>query len=437
MSSFSPRSFQKLGLVFSSLLLIGSVGCGGGSSSTGTPAPTPAPTATPVPTATPAPTPVPFAGVSIKVGDAVVPPGGIFQYQLLLTEPKPIGNGSTRPSVPSGPVGPVRGVAINDVSGQAVGIAVINGTNISVSAKSPNLPPTFGTDISYPLFTLTMPVNSSATPGATFPVNLDGANSIFLDPSGASYIQEIVGGTLTIAAFGKQSITDVLPGGGLLPDRSVLKIKGMGFTSNTRIAIEGTNIFFPGDTTFVDPSEIDVILCNGPVPATAVTCPNTGATFQLDGERVRATNKDTNEVVEYFTYSRTDDATTQTLAATGNALMALVHPMFSRVTYTSATLPFVHSGTQFTGIAFQNITGSPATINVELLDANSASLSSFSFTLPSGNRAARDVIDFFPAPSASAATVRATVTAGSPIQMLGMLGDTATGAVTPVVVTGQ
>jgi hypothetical protein len=119
-----------------------------------------------------------------------------------------------------------------------------------------------------------------------------------MDPSGATYIQEIVGGTLTIAAAGKQSITDVLPGGGLLPDRSVLKIKGMGFTSNTRIAIEGTNIFFPGDTTFVDPTEIDVILCNGTVPATAVTCPNTGATFQLDGERVRATNKDTNEVVE-------------------------------------------------------------------------------------------------------------------------------------------
>ncbi|HET9792266.1 MAG TPA: hypothetical protein VFR08_13275, partial [Candidatus Angelobacter sp.] len=301
----------------------------------------------------------------------------------------------------------------------------------------PNQPPTFGTDISYPLFTLTMPVNSSATPGATFPVNLDGANSIFVDPSGATYIQEIVGGTLTIAATGKQSITDVLPGGGLLPDRSVLKIKGMGFTSNTRIAIEGTNIFFPGDTAFVDPTEIDVTLCNGTVPATAVTCPNTGATFQLDGERVRATNKDTNEVVEYFTYSRTDDATTQTLAATGNALMALVHPMFSRVTYTSATLPFVHGGTQFTGIAFQNITGSPATINVELLDANSASLSSFSFTLPSGNRAARDVIDFFPSPPASAVTVRATVTAGSPIQMLGMLGDSASGAVTPVVVSGH
>jgi hypothetical protein len=50
---------------------------------------------------------------------------------------------------------------------------------------------------------------------------------------------------------------------------------------------------------------------------------------------------------------------------------------------------------------------------------------------------ARDVADFFPAPSANAATVRATVTAGSAIEMLGMLGDTAAGTVTPVVVTAQ
>ena len=116
--------------------------------------------------------------------------------------------------------------------------------------------------------------------------------------------------------------------------------------------------------------------------------------------------------------------------------MALVHPMFSRVTYTAGTIAICAAGTQFTGIAFQNITDhrQPSTGTA---GRNSASLSSFSFTLPAGNRAARDVTDFFPSPSASATTVRATVTAGSPIQMLGMLGDSASGAVTPVVVTSH
>ena len=430
MSGVSSPSFRNLGFIFSFSLLMVCVGCAGGSTS----GPTPAPTATPIPTPTPTPTPVPFAGVSLKVGDATVPRNGIFQYQLLLTEPKPIGNGSTRPSTPTGPVGPVRGVAINDVSGQAVGIAVINGSSISVSAKSPT--GTFGTDISYPLFTLTMPVNATATPGATFPVDLDNASALFTDPTGVSYIKEIAGGTLTIAADGKQSITDVIPGGGLLPDRTMLRVLGLNFTNNTRISIEGTTVFFPADTTFVNSNEIDVVICNGAAAETATSCPNTGEKFQLDGERVRATNKDTNDVVEYFSYNRTTDDTSA-LPATGNALVAQVHPMFSRVTYAAGTIPFTHAGTQFTGIAFQNITAGPSTVKVELLDAGNASLSSASFTLPNGKRLARDIADFFPAPPAGAVTVRATVTGGSPIQMLGMLGDTSTGAVTPVVVTAQ
>jgi len=130
-------------------------------------------------------------------------------------------------------------------------------------------------------------------------VDLDNANALFTDPSGVSYIKEIVGGTLTIAPSTRQSITDVIPGGGLLADRTMVRVMGMNFTNNTRIS------------------------------------------------------------------------------------------------------------------------------------------SSSSFTLPSGKRVARDIADFFPGLSASAETVRATVTAGAPIQMPGVLGDTSTGTVTPIVVTPQ
>ena len=66
-------------------------------------------------------------------------PGGIFQFQLSNTEPKPVGHGSTRPQVPTGPV---RGVAVNDPSGKAAGIAVIdtsvNPSNIKLQLTSPD-----------------------------------------------------------------------------------------------------------------------------------------------------------------------------------------------------------------------------------------------------------------------------------------------------------
>ena len=77
----------------------------------------------------------PFAGLSFKVENSTIPPGGLFQYQLMLTEPKPIGHGSTRPTVPSGPV---RGIALNDPNGQTVGVAVVNDSGIQINFDSPN-----------------------------------------------------------------------------------------------------------------------------------------------------------------------------------------------------------------------------------------------------------------------------------------------------------
>ncbi|HKW74059.1 MAG TPA: hypothetical protein VJN64_00915 [Terriglobales bacterium] len=437
-------SLDKMGLKLSLAgigLLWLCIGCGGGGATAGlpggggtTPSSTPTPTPTPVPTA---------AIVSLKVADAVVPPGGIYQYQLLLTEPKPIGNGSTRPGVPAGPRGPVRGlavlaprgVAINDASGQASGVAVVapDGTiTVKLTSPLPNL--TLGTDISYPLFTMTMPVNATTTPGQVFPVTLDGTNSFFLDSAGKQYTQEIANGTLTIGGAGDQSITDVIPGGGLLQDRSSVRVLGVGFTPNTRITIEGTNIFFPDDTVFVNSGEIDVKLCNGTVDPAATTCPNTGASFQLDGERVRAINKDNNKVIEYFSYMRTVDAP----GSSGNTLVAEVHPMFSRKTFNMATLPYVTDATHFTGLALQNPGAVDSTVLIEMLNGNGAALESTTIVLPAGTKIVRDIRDWFTIPfGPQEVTVRASVTTGPTLQMLGLLGDSAGGTVTPVTVTGQ
>ena len=440
---FAPPIFEILATVII-ISFVFSVGCGGGGSGT-TPGPTPTP---PGATPSPTPTPVTTAGVSIKVGDAQVPPGGIYQYQLLLTEPKPIGNGSARPTMPSGSTGTVRGVAVNDPSGQAVGIALVNQSvnppSFAVSIKAPNLPnPTMGTDVSYPLFTMTMPVNSSATLGASLPVNLDASNTSFLDGNGALYPQEITGGTLSIG--GTISITDVIPGGGLLPDRTTLRILGIGFTSNTRIQIEGTTIFFNAqDTRFISPNEIDVTLCNGTIDPAAISCPHsspspdgTGATFQLDGERVRATNKDTNEVKEYFSYQRTDDES----GASGNSLVLEVHPMFSRILYSRGFIPYQADATHFTGMSVQNTSAQDATFNVELLDSGGNPLpnSAQGVVVRAGKKITRDIGDWVPViTGGTPVRVRVTVASGpAQLQMLGFTGDTVAGTVTPLVVSAQ
>ncbi len=426
---------EKLWVAVLALIIGACWGCGGGSASAGGPTPAPTPTQTPVPTPTPTPPPLPAGTIGMAVLNTSVPPGGIFQFQLSNTEPKPIGHGSTRPQVPTGPV---RGVAVNDPSGKAAGIAVIdtsvNPSNIKIQLSSPDA--LLGTDITYPVITLSMPLSNSLTPGATFPLSIDTANTSFFDSTKAYTTLEFAPGTLTIAPVGSPYVSDVLPAGGLLADRTLIKVFGAGFNANTRVSIEGTTIILPVDQTLVSANEIDVKICNGVVADTATVCPNNGGTMQLDGERVRVKDTASNFVLEYYTYLRADDVT----GSSSNSLVNLVHPMFSRLTYLSATIPLVNSGTQFTGLSLQNTDASDSGIKIELLDGNNVSLANISFILPglsggtAGKKITRDVIaDWFPSPPAGATQIKVTVTSGPAVQVLGMLGDTSTGVVTPVI----
>jgi hypothetical protein len=390
----------------------------------------PTPTPTPVPTPTPTPAPLPAGTIGMKVLSTSVPAGGIFQFQLSNTEPKPIGHGSTRPQVPSGPV---RGVAINDPSGLAAGIAVVNTsvtpTDIKLQLSSPdNL---LGTNIAYPVVTMSMPLSGTLTPGATFPISIDTANTSFFSDASTKYTTlEFAPGTLTIAPAGSPYVSDLSPAGGLLPDRQLIKVFGANFNSNTRVAIEGTTIV-PADSTFVNSGEIDVKLCNGTVADGATTCPGTGAMFQLDGERVRVKDTNTNFTLDYYTYLRADDVA----GASANAQVNLVHPMFSRQTFATATVPLVNTATQFTGVSLQNTSGTDAGIEVRLLDNSNATVAGpVNFTLPTGKKITRDVASDWFGGSVPAGAVKVKISAGPvSIQMLGMLGDTSAGTIVPLI----
>jgi hypothetical protein len=154
--------------------------------------------------------------------------------------------------------------------------------------------------------------------------------------------------------------------------------------------------------------------------------------FQLDGERVRAINKDNNKVIEYFSYMRTADVA----GSSANNLVAEVHPMFSRTTLNTATLPYVTDATHFTGLALQNPGAADSTVLIEMLNSNSVALESTTLVLPATTKIVRDIRDWFTIPFGSQeVTVRATVTTGPSLQMLGLLGDSLAGTVTPVTVT--
>jgi hypothetical protein len=374
--------------------------------------------------------------LELKVLDTSVPANGIFQFQLSTTEPKPIGHGSTRPNVPSGPV---RGVAVNDPTGQAVGIAVVNSTTgIQIQlASPPGQPPTFGTNVNYPIVTLSMDlshVTPSMSPGDTSTIGIDPHPQFFADASSQAYpTVTTANGTLTIAPAGSPGVTDVIPGGGSLPNGTVIKILGLGFDANTRVSIEDTAVV---SQTVVNSGEIDVKICTAAGLADgATTCPaadGVGPAFQLDGERVRVKQQSSNNVNEYYTYVRADDTNA---TPSNNALIAEIHPMFSRQTYTTATIPLVNSATQFTGLSVQNTSGLLTTILITLTNDSGTPITgaSVQFQLADRKKSTRDVIaDFFSGTVPTGAT-KIKVASNQLVQVLGMLGDTSAGTVIPVI----
>ncbi len=351
------------------------------------------------------PAPAPFPGISLSVQNSTIPPGGMFQFQLMLTEPKPIGNGSTRPKTPTGSVGPVRGIALNDQLGVTAGVAVISNSGIQVTATSPLS--TFGTGsaLDYPILTMTFPVLNNAVIGSQFPLSVDLTNSLFLDPLGQTYPQEVRPGRLTIG--GSLSISDIIPGGGLQPAGTHIRIIGSGFDPAAEVTMEGLTLA-PGDFSFVSPTEMDVVL---------------PMAMRLDGVRFRVRTH--NGVVNYFSYLRT-----QSLGQSTNALVSECYPLFSRQMYTSAVLTWSRSATTFTALALQNPGNVAGQATVETLSAGNQVLGSVTIPLPAVSRITRDLAELFPQGADAAVSVR--VTSAQPIQVLGLLGNDASGNVVPV-----
>lgn len=349
--------------------------------------------------------PAGFTGVSLKVLNSTTPPGGLFQFQLMLTEPKPIGHGSTRPTVPSGPV---RGIALHDPIGQTVGVAVVNDSGIQINFDSPK--GTFGINpnVDDAILTIAFPISANATVGTQSPLSISVPNSLWTDPlSEQPYAQEITDGKLTIG--GTLAISDVIPNGGVQPAGTKISVFGVGFTPDARVNMEGVDLN-PRAVQFVSPTQLDVVL---PSP------------LQMDAVRVRVTTQ--TERSTYFTYFRA-----QIVGESTHPLVAESYPLFSRQMFSSGTLPWTHSGQQFTALALQNPSTSAVNVTLEMQSATGDILGTTSLPLPALSKITRDLAELFANPPARAIAVR--ITPSQPIQLLGLLGDDATSNVVPVIV---
>jgi len=350
--------------------------------------------------------PDPFTGVSLKVLNASAPPGGTMQLTVSLTEPKPISTGSALISLDTAVLGPVMGVALYGPGGalsDAAGAAVVNGNAITVRTISPSSD--FGLSTSVPILAVTIGVSPDALPGAQAKLVLDPAASVWIDPAGVPYLEEVKNGTFEVA--GTVSINDVIPGMGLLPAGSTVVVRGMGFQPGAIVEVDGVSV---ASAAVVSDTEVDLTL---------------GVSADLYGRRVTIKNPDLSRA-NYRAYLRA-----AWLGRSARTLLAQTDPIFSPQTFTGAFFTPSAAASQFFGLALQNPAADPAEVTVELRSTSAGSIATATLTLPARTRTSREVSELFPGQSIPA-DGSLVVRTNSPVQMLGLLGDEVAGTVEPI-----
>jgi hypothetical protein len=159
-----------------------------------------------------------FSGVSLSAASPTVPPGGLLQMQVFVTEPKPILKGKQRlqavatgasllEAIPgaASPVAAIRDAALFSTGGDVSGVAVTGSSGTQFFFSSPL--GTFGQSIDTPVITLAYPVRSTAVAGQSAALKLDPSFSLWLDPNGKQYPVELKSGTMTVG--GALSISDI------------------------------------------------------------------------------------------------------------------------------------------------------------------------------------------------------------------------------------
>jgi hypothetical protein len=346
----------------------------------------------------------PFSGVELSIPDETVPPGGMLQLKVQITEPKPISKGGQKARFAGKMLGAPLGIALFSPSGDASGTALVSKGSVQFSLSSSLID--MGNNVDYPIVTIAMPVKATAKEFQTADLTLDSSFSDWQDPKGKNYLVMLNNGTMTVG--GTVSISTVVPGGGLQPAGTKIAIQGMGFQQNSKVQIDEAKF---KNQTYVSPHEIDVTLSKA---------------VNMTSRRVRVTSQNTNETVSYYSYART--------VATGrstHALIAATVPLFSQSTWSLGYLKPVISGSQYTGLAVQNPTAIAASVTLQLLSTNGSVLKTKLINLAAYHRISRDLTEFFAGATPSNGTT-VKMTSSVPVQVLGLLVDDTLGTVDPI-----
>lgn len=342
----------------------------------------------------------PTRQISLHIPDETVPPGGIAQMKVLVTEPTPTTSGGPRLAAAVGTS--VRGIQLFNPTGDVDGVAMFGPTMISIESITST--GTQGSD--YPILIVSLQIPPNAVAGTRLPFSLDPSSSWTLGLLGTATMKPFPPATITIG--GSISITDVVPGGGVQPAGTIVHLQGIGFQPGTQVQLSDIKAL---SITVASPQDIQIVLAEP---------------TQMTGKKIQVVNPDGSQDT-YFSYMRGTP-----LGASNQPLLTAALPIFSSVTYSQAVFAATaSSSSQFSGIALQNPNSAPATVTFNLFSSTNGPLGASTVVVPSGNRMMRDMSELTGTSAAPGSYM--VVASDSPVQMFAFLADNLTQTVVPYV----
>lgn len=338
--------------------------------------------------------------LELRFASETVPPGGVLQAKLEVTEPRPIatGGGSFR----YGGFDEFLGLATHSPAGDAAAVAVVRGSGATVAMVSPS--GGIGLNSDYPILTTTVRVPVGIALGTQVPLTMSGP-ALFLDASGAQFPSSFRAGVATIGTG--PSIANVTPGSRLVPAGGVVVVDGAGFDADAELQINEVNL---AQTRVVSSTRIEAVL------AQATT---------MHGRRIEVRNRQSNARTVYFAYQRTSP-----IGRSAHPLFGAAEPAFAQRAYARAVVGFASAAASSTlGLALQNVDVTPIGFTMELYSGGTR-LASVASTLGAVSRVVRGLDEVFGVACRSACVVRLAAT--GPLQIMGLAGDVSADLVTPV-----
>jgi len=329
--------------------------------------------------------------LKFRLPDERAPAGGMVQMKLRTTEGTPISGGRPKFAYDESFFESVDGFGLFPASGEAAGVAVIEGNHVAIAYAT-----TEPFTDSYPVMTVAMRIRPDLPVGSQQSFGFDRSSLWTLN--GRTVLARINPGTVTVG--GSMAITDVVPGGGWQPAGTVVSVRGVGFTSGSRLRARGISI---GSVRFISSTEMRFTLQQS---------------ANLTGAELRADNPDQSRSI-YLSYTRGVAA-----ATSGRSLLSVTRPIFSGRARTVSTVGPVSAmnALQYEGLALQNPNVGGAEVTIDLYAADGTPVYSAARALAGGHQLALELSELLDGVPPSPGTY-VRVTSSLPIEVFGVLCD--------------